>query len=309
MSDGLVSLNGDGFSFVGMVENLSTAKGDGAPHTLAVLIPKEDYNLAVAKNIMQTVLLSALLLFCAVVCCLYLARRYLAPVHRDLDRLRDEDRGGEQMAFSDFEPISATLQAQDREHEKIITTLEQEKQTVQEQAVQLLDKNEALQGQFEAAQADAQRRELTAKNEKAAAEREERLISAARMEARKVALAARQEMVDKAYDLALEKLCAMPEKTYVETVAQLLAQAAPNGQGEVILNPQVSASMGPAIVERANALIGGGKLTLSKTAREIRGGFILKCGNVEVNGTFETLVRLQRTQNAGAVAKQLFPEA
>ena len=104
-------------------------------------------------------------------------------------------------------------------------------------------------------------------------------------------------------------LCAMPEKTYVETVAQLLAQAAPNGQGEVILNPQVSASMGPAIVERANALIGGGKLTLSKTAREIRGGFILKCGNVEVNGTFETLVRLQRTQNAGAVAKQLFPEA
>ena len=101
----------------------------------------------------------------------------------------------------------------------------------------------------------------------------------------------------------------MPEKTYVETVAQLLAQAAPNGQGEVILNPQVSASMGPAIVERANALIGGGKLTLSKTAREIRGGFILKCGNVEVNGTFETLVRLQRTQNAGAVAKQLFPEA
>ena len=159
------------------------------------------------------------------------------------------------------------------------------------------------------AQADAQRRELTAKNEKAAAEREERLISAARMEARKVALAARQEMVDKAYDLALEKLCAMPEKTYVETVAQLLAQAAPNGQGEVILNPQVSASMGPAIVERANALIGGGKLALSKTAREIRGGFIVKCGNVEVNGTFETLVRLQRTQNAGAVAKQLFPEA
>ena len=159
------------------------------------------------------------------------------------------------------------------------------------------------------AQADAQRRELTAKNEKAAAEREERLISAARMEARKVALAARQEMVDKAYDLALEKLCAMPEKTYVETVAKLLAQAAPDGQGEVILNPQVSGSMGPAIVERANALIGGGKLTLSKTMREIQGGFILKCGNVEVNGTFETLVRLQRTQNAGAVAKQLFPEA
>ena len=165
MNSGLVSLNGDGFSFVGMVKSLTAAKGDGTPHTLAVLIPKEDYNFAVAKNIMQTALLSALLLFCAVVCCLYLARRYLAPVHRDLDRLRDEDRGGEQMAFADFEPISATLQAQDRENAKIITTLEEEKQSVQEQAVQLLDRNEALQGQFEAAQADAQRLAYSRKSE------------------------------------------------------------------------------------------------------------------------------------------------
>ena len=165
MNSGLVSLNGNGFSFVGMVQSLTAAKGDGTPHTLAVLIPKEDYNIAVAKNILQTVLLSALLLFCAVVCCLYLARRYLAPVHRDLDRLRDEDRGGEQMAFSDFEPISATLQAQDRENAKIITTLEEEKQSVQEQAVQLLDRNEELQGQFEAAQADAQRLAYSRKSE------------------------------------------------------------------------------------------------------------------------------------------------
>ena len=165
MSGGLVSLSGSDFSFVGMVKSLTAAKGYGTPHTLAVLIPKEDYNLAVAKNIMQTALLSALLLFSAIVCCLYLARRYLAPVHRDLERLRDEDRGGEQMAFADFEPISATLQAQDREHEKIINTLEQEKQTVQEQAVQLLDKNEELQGQFEAAQADAQRLAYSRKSE------------------------------------------------------------------------------------------------------------------------------------------------
>ena len=165
MSGGLVSLSGSDFSFVGMVKSLTAAKGDETPHTLAVLIPKEDYNLAVAKNIMQTALLSALLLFCAVVCCLYLARRYLAPVHRDLDRLRDEDRGGEQMAFADFELISATLQAQDRENAKIITTLEEEKQSVQEQAVQLLDRNEELQGQFEAAQADAQRLAYSRKSE------------------------------------------------------------------------------------------------------------------------------------------------
>lgn len=158
------------------------------------------------------------------------------------------------------------------------------------------------------AQAEAEGKDLAARNEKAAAEREERLVSAARMEARKTALAAKQEMVEKAYDLALEKLCAMPDAQYVETTARLLVRAAPDGRGEVILSPAERSRLGAELVKRANALLSGGKLTLSAQTRPIRGGFILKNGNVEVNGTFETLVRLQRTETAGAVAKLLFPE-
>ena len=38
----------------------------------------------------------------------------------------------------------------------------------------------------------------------------------------------------------------------------------------------------------------------------ISGGFILKDKNVEVNCTFDTLVRLQKADTAGAVAKMLF---
>ena len=155
--DGLVSLRGGGFAFVGLVEEFTAAKGDGTPHRLAVMIPKEDYDRAVFHNALQTAVLTVLLLFFAVVCCLYLARRYLAPVHRDLDRLRKEGRGSEQMSFSDFEPLSATLQAQDREHERRVTTLEQETQAAREQAVQLLEEKAALQGHLEAAQTDAKR--------------------------------------------------------------------------------------------------------------------------------------------------------
>lgn len=158
-------------------------------------------------------------------------------------------------------------------------------------------------------QAAAERAELAAKGEKAAAEREERLVSAAQMEARKVNLAARQEMVERAYVLALEKLCAMPDDRYAEVVADLLIQAAPDGRGEVIFAPAQRERVGKAAVEQANKKIGKGKLTLAEETRPIRGGFILKNGNVEVNGTFETLVRLQRAETAGAVAKKLFPEA
>lgn len=156
------------------------------------------------------------------------------------------------------------------------------------------------------AQAKAEEAELSAKNEKAAAEREERLVSVAQMEARKVSLAAKQEMVEKAYALALEKLCAMPEEQYAKTVAALLRQAAPDGQGEVIFS-EAEQKSGAKAVELANKEMDG-KLTLSKETRPVKGGFILKNGNVEVNGTFETLIRLQRAETAGAVAKELFPK-
>jgi len=77
------------------------------------------------------------------------------------------------------------------------------------------------------AQADAEAADLDAKNKKAAAEREERLAGTAQMEARKAALAAKQEMVEKAYDLALQKLCSLPEEKYTAVLAELPADRLP----------------------------------------------------------------------------------
>ena len=158
------------------------------------------------------------------------------------------------------------------------------------------------------AQANNEAAELAAKNQKAAAEREERLASTAQMEARKVGLAAKQEMVEKAYDLALEKLCSMPDEQYVKTVADLLVQAAPNGRGAVIFAPAERERIGEAAVRAANEKLHGGKLTLAEETRPLKGGFILSDGKVEVNCSFDTLVRLQKAETAGAAAKKLFPE-
>ena len=158
------------------------------------------------------------------------------------------------------------------------------------------------------AQANNEAAELAAKNQKAAAEREERLVSTAQMEARKVGLATKREMVEKAYELALEKLCSMPDGEYVKAVAELLVQAAPNGRGAVIFAPEERARIGEAAVRSANEQLPGGKLTLSEETRPLKGGFILSDGKVEVNCSFDTLVRLQKTETAGEVAKRLFSE-
>ena len=147
--------------------------------------------------------------------------------------------------------------------------------------------------------------ELNARNEKNAAEREERLVSAAQMEARKVLLAAKQEMVEKAYIQALDKLCAMPEEQYVAVLAGLLVKASSNGKEEAVFSKEDRERVGKAAVAKANEL-SGKQLRLSEETQPIRGGFILKDKNVEVNCTFETLVRLQKAETAGAVVKKLF---
>lgn len=157
-------------------------------------------------------------------------------------------------------------------------------------------------------QMESETAELRERSRRAAAEREERLVSAAQMEARKTALAARQEMVDKAYALALEKLCSLPEEQYIQTVAALLVQAAPDGKGEVIFSKEQRERVGTASVALANSRLGDGTLTVSAQTRPLKGGFILFNGRVEVNCSFDTLVRLQRAETAGEVAKRLFPQ-
>ena len=155
------------------------------------------------------------------------------------------------------------------------------------------------------AQAAAEAADLDARNKKAAAEREERLAGTAQMEARKAALAAKQEMVEKAYELALQKLCSLPEEKYAAVLAGLLIQASSTGKEEVIFSEADRRKVGKAAVEKANQE-GGKNLTLSGETRSIPGGFILRSGSVEVNCAFDTLVRLQKAETAGDVVKKLF---
>ena len=124
------------------------------------------------------------------------------------------------------------------------------------------------------------------------------------MDARKTILAAKQELVEEAYGKALDQLCALSGQEKIGLLAGLLVRASSSGTEEAVFSAADSAD-GAKAVEKANAA-SGKKLTASKDTAPIRGGFILRDKNVEVNCAFETLVRLQKAETAGAVAKILF---
>ena len=157
------------------------------------------------------------------------------------------------------------------------------------------------------AQAKAEADDILARGEKAAAERGERLASVAQLECRKEVLRAKQEVVEEAFQLAMKKLTHLPQEKCVALLADLAAQAASKGTEALIFSAAAPARLGKAVVVAANQKLGDkGQLTLSQETRPMQGGFILSDGVVEVNCTFETLVRLQRNTLSTQVADVLF---
>ncbi|MFQ8760196.1 MAG: V-type ATP synthase subunit E [Intestinimonas sp.] len=173
----------------------------------------------------------------------------------------------------------------------------------------------------------------------AAAQREERLGDMARLEARKLTLGTKQEMVERAFQRALEKLTSLPDAEYVSLLANLAAagsrsghrgchllteglgplrqagrhpgQRHPGPEGGPKLPEELTGSKAGAILDKVVAgasavLAGTGMLTLAEESRPMAGGLILRDNNVETNCSFEVLIHLQRDALAAEVAKTLF---
>lgn len=190
-----------------------------------------------------------------------------------------------------------------------------------------------------AQQAQQESKTILARGEKAAAERLERLESSAGLERRKLELAAKQQVLEEAFALALDKLCSLPEQEYIDLMAALAVKAARSGREQLIFSSKDRARVGKQVVMAANELLvkaaapalpdslgqtkvgafldkvvqstaamvtGTGLLSLSEQTRNIRGGFVMSDGDVEVNCAFETLVRMQREKLEKQVADILF---
>lgn len=223
--------------------------------------------------------------------------------------------------------------------EKITAKIAQDAQAeISKLILEAEEKVKAIQANAEH-QAQQEANEIVEKGRMAASERLERLSSAAQMERRKLELAAKQEVLGEAFDLALEKLCTLPEQEYVSLLTKLALEASSSGKEQLIFSQKDRNTVGKQVVIAANeALVkerspslpeevtkskvgafvdklvhnttnlvtGAGMLTLAEETRDIRGGFIMVDGDVEINCAFETLVRLQREQMEKKVADVLF---
>ena len=167
-----------------------------------------------------------------------------------------------------------------------------------------------------ASQAQTQAEAIRRKGEQDVALRQERLVDVAKLEARKTILAAKQELVGQAFDLALKKLLELPDQEYISLLAKLAVSASRTGREQVILSQKDRSRYGKQAVTMANDMLAkkagpraaqtDGMLTLAEESRPMAGGLILRDGKVETNCSFEVLIHLQRDSLSAEVARALF---
>ena len=155
-----------------------------------------------------------------------------------------------------------------------------------------------------AAKAEA---ETEAEKIRADAEKKAELIissgkSSAELLKRDTALNCRRGLIEKALITVADTVNAYSDKDYFDFLLTLIKKEKPNSKGEVYLSVKDKARDIAAFKSELSAL----DLTLSDTFADINGGFILKYGDIQINGELSALIHEKRDVLTDELNKVMF---
>ncbi len=115
--------------------------------------------------------------------------------------------------------------------------------------------------------------------------------SGAELEGKKTLLATRVEIIEKAIDVASEKLGVMPDDEYFAALYALVKKFAQDGEGTMLLSKKDLGRKPKDFDKKINeGLAKGAKISVAKDPANISDGFVLVYGDIEINCTFAALV-------------------
>lgn len=162
-------------------------------------------------------------------------------------------------------------------------------------------------------QADRIAAESKARAESEAKEHIRRQLSLRELAARNALLGEKGKVIEEVFEKALEELRRRDREGGYSLTRALLLKAIESGDEEIIVSPEDRQAITPAFLESINGeLRKAGKraeITLAEDTRQIRGGFVLRRGRVEINASFETLLTMLRDEVETDVAGILFGES
>jgi V/A-type H+-transporting ATPase subunit E len=134
--------------------------------------------------------------------------------------------------------------------------------------------------------------------------------SMAELEMRKSKLLTKQNIINEVFSKVLDRLSSLDGEEYEKLILNMLLSAIETGDEEVVLSSNRKSKMSEGFMKNLNqSLVSVGKkgnVKLSDKTADIIGGFILMSQGVEINNSFEALIRLNRDEIEPKVAQILF---
>ncbi|HSW35005.1 MAG TPA: V-type ATP synthase subunit E family protein [Candidatus Limnocylindrales bacterium] len=145
-----------------------------------------------------------------------------------------------------------------------------------------------------------------------AEEKKRRTLTLAELDARKEILAAKEELIENTFTHALSRLQELDQVAYLESIFPMILASVQHGDEEIIASYGQRDYYDSSFLGELNEALRGqgkkGELTIAAETRPLRGGFVLRAGEVEINNSFDSRLRMQRDVLEPAVAEMLFTE-
>ncbi len=160
--------------------------------------------------------------------------------------------------------------------------------------------------------AAARAKEISQKAEYEASEKKRIINSIVELEMRKDILAAKQQSIDEVFEKVLEKMNNLDNSKYEQVIFDMLIASVESGEEEVVMSEAAGKKLSDGFIGKVNKALEAsgrkGNIKISDETRNISGGFILKSQGVEINNSFEAVIRLYRDEIEPKVAEIFFRE-
>lgn len=158
--------------------------------------------------------------------------------------------------------------------------------------------------------AESREKEISQKSVYDINEKRRIINSNVELEMRKDVLSAKQQSIEEVFDKALERMNNLDKSKYEKVIYDMLMDSVESGEEEIVMSESRKSKLSSDFISKVNKALEKvgkkGNIKLSDETRNISGGFILKSQGVEINNSFESVIRLYRDEIEPKVAEIFF---
>lgn len=123
-------------AYIGTINTVSLSPGQEY-FSVSAMIPRDDYDHLATTNSIRITLLWVVIAAFAVLCCLYFSKRYLRPLMKSINQIRQKEYATAESLVVEINDLFAFLADQDRQREEALAAVQKEKTSVETELAQI----------------------------------------------------------------------------------------------------------------------------------------------------------------------------